>query len=93
MKAPKSMTRGQLLAWANIDKIVKRMNKALNVQELDDLYAKADDLRWKYFPAQAAAEGDNWGVTRLYVQIEKELTAEKYVFVTLFGKNVRMATA
>ena len=92
MKAP-VMTKAQERAWANIEKIVKRMNKALNVQELDDLYAKADDLRWEYFPAQAAAEGDNWGVTRLYVQIEKELTAEKYVYFTLFGKNVRMATA
>ena len=93
MKAPVNMTRAQERAWARLENIITAMNKCWDTDYLLTLYSKADDIRWKYFPAQANKEGDNWGVTKLYLKIKKELEEEKYVYINVHGNTVKWETA
>ena len=93
MKNPAPLTPTQEKAQNRIDRIVSAMYKCWNNDDLLALYCKADDIRWQYFPKDAAEEGDSWYVTKIYNNLRHKNEEEGHVYVTLFGKTVKMACA
>ena len=87
-----NITKTQKQALGKINKIYKHMLECNYTDDLFDLYCEAEDIWAENFPFEFNIEGDDWWLTKKYVDLDRKLRKNieenPTVTINLFGCNV-----